>query len=320
MTGNTTVRSCAVVLLVLPALLVLPQRHLAAQSAFLRGDVNCDGCVSLLDAWDLQRGIFLAVPYPCGCIAARDANFDNVVMLADVIYILTFIVLGGPPPPAPFPVCGPAPAGAALPCAGYPACPLFKRGDADQDGCVSMADATFLLNYISLIGPAPACLEAADANDDGVLNIADPTYITAYVGAGGPAPPAPGPFVCGGDPTPSTTVGCASYAQSACCGGCKNQLPCDCNQDGMVDISDPVCMLGNLFLGTPASLPCGNGSSNHPSNVTLLDANGDIAFDMSDPIYLLVFLFSGGPAPVLGGQCVYIERCPQNTACPPFTP
>jgi hypothetical protein len=60
----------------------------------------------------------------------------------------------------------------------------------------------------------------------------------------------------------------------------------DTNNDGKVDISDAVYMLGHLFLGGPRWV-CEEGS----------DVNGDTKSDISDPVYALGFLFLGGPAP-----------------------
>jgi hypothetical protein len=77
------------------------------------------------------------------------------------------------------------------------------------------------------------------------------------------------------------------------------QRPGDCNQDGTLDISDAVCLLGFQFLGIPRRLPCGDGTLEHPSNRVLLDANGDRNVDLSDAVRLLSFLFLGQPPPPL---------------------
>ena len=78
---------------------------------------------------------------------------------------------------------------------------LFKRGDANNDGVVNVADPIALLGYLFLGGAAPSCLDAADANDDGVLNIEDPIGMLNYLFLGGEKPK---PFfeVKGKDPTP----------------------------------------------------------------------------------------------------------------------
>jgi hypothetical protein len=86
------------------------------------------------------------------------------------------------------------------------------------------------------------------------------------------------------------------------------QRPGDCSQDGTVDISDAICILGHLFLATPAPLPC--GESLEGDNVALLDLNGDSETDVSDGVYLLFHLFGGGPGPALGEACTPIGACP----------
>jgi hypothetical protein len=58
-------------------------------------------------------------------------------------------------------------------------------------------------------------------------------------------------------------------------------------EDWDIDISDPVVILGHLFLGSPAALGCADAA----------DANDDGRVDITDPIYLLTYLFLGGPAP-----------------------
>lgn len=60
----------------------------------------------------------------------------------------------------------------------------------------------------------------------------------------------------------------------------------DSNGDGAVDISDPVTVLGFLFMGG-APPACDDAE----------DANDDGSVDISDASYILNFLFLGGPAP-----------------------
>ena len=76
---------------------------------------------------------------------------------------------------------------------------------------------------------------------------------------------------------------------------CRNegiQKPSDVNQDGALDLSDAVALLGFLFLGTPELLPCGDGEASDPGNITLLDENGDGGIDISDAVGVLGFLYS----------------------------
>lgn len=94
------------------------------------------------------------------------------------------------------------------------------------------------------------------------------------------------------------------------------QLPGDGTQDGHLDISDAVWLLGYLFVGSVPYLPCGDGSSGHPSNRVLLDANGDAHIDLSDAVAVLAHLFLGGPPHVLGKTCLFLPVCPPVPACP----
>jgi hypothetical protein len=89
-------------------------------------------------------------------------------------------------------------------------------------------------------------------------------------------------------------------------------IPGDCNQDGALDLSDVICLLGHLFQGNPEFLPC----TTEAANRALLDCNDDDSIDLSDAVYKLGFLFSGGPPPAQGQGCSAIEGCPQNTGCP----
>lgn len=77
----------------------------------------------------------------------------------------------------------------------------FRRGDANNSGVVTVADASFITAWLFNGGPTPACLDAADANDDGVVTIPDVSFIMNWLFVGGPPPPDPGPLDCGFDPT-----------------------------------------------------------------------------------------------------------------------
>ena len=89
------------------------------------------------------------------------------------------------------------------------------------------------------------------------------------------------------------------------------QIPGDITQDGSFDLTDGIALLGYLFQGTPARLPCGDGTAEDPANIALLDDNGDGDVNLSDAVYILVYLFSGGPPPVLGSDCVQVTGCEQ---------
>ncbi len=61
-------------------------------------------------------------------------------------------------------------------------------GDANNDSAANVADASFIINYLFIGGPAPCVPEAADANADTGLNVADASWIINYLYLGGPAP------------------------------------------------------------------------------------------------------------------------------------
>lgn len=84
----------------------------------------------------------------------------------------------------------------------------FIRGDADDDGALTLADAIRIVNWLFSNGPAPPCEAAADANDDGTVDLSDAIFILQNRFLGGPQPPPPYP-ACGPDPT-SDSLSCNS--------------------------------------------------------------------------------------------------------------
>jgi len=90
------------------------------------------------------------------------------------------------------------------------------------------------------------------------------------------------------------------------------QRPGDINQDGNVDISDGVGLLGHLFGGALPVLPCGDGTVRDAANRALLDGSGDGSVDLSDAVYLLNYLFQGGPPHAGGVECVSVSGCPRG--------
>jgi len=96
------------------------------------------------------------------------------------------------------------------------------------------------------------------------------------------------------------------------------QLPGDMDQNGKLELTDAVRVLGHLFLGTFPVLPCEGGDSANPGpgELALIDVNNDQKIDLSDAVYILGYLFLGtnGP-PALGTECTRIQGCPDNAAC-----
>jgi len=68
---------------------------------------------------------------------------------------------------------------------------LFVRGRANDDGRVDVSDSVFVLTYLFLGGPAPACLDGADMNDDGRLDIGVGIGCLSALFLGGSPIPAP---------------------------------------------------------------------------------------------------------------------------------
>jgi hypothetical protein len=90
------------------------------------------------------------------------------------------------------------------------------------------------------------------------------------------------------------------------------QRPGDVNQDGILNLSDAIGILGHLFLNSPASLPCGHGTLADPGNRALLDLDGDSKVNIVDAVYALRYLFQSGGPPALGTACTAISGCPEK--------
>jgi len=89
--------------------------------------------------------------------------------------------------------------------------PVFRRGDANTDGKLDIADAIKVLGYLFGGGTTTLdCQDAGDGNDDGKLDIADAIRILGHLFA--QTGPLPDPFdACGVDPT-DDTLGCEAFA------------------------------------------------------------------------------------------------------------
>lgn len=82
-----------------------PLQLVPASEGFIRGDCNLDQVVNLADPIYLGTALF-AGGGPIGCVDACDANDDGTVDVADVVYTPNHLFGGGPPPPSPYPACG----------------------------------------------------------------------------------------------------------------------------------------------------------------------------------------------------------------------
>jgi hypothetical protein len=92
------------------------------QPKFLRGDSDGSGTVNIADAIYILGALFLGGP-ALECPASADADGSAAVNVTDPIYLLTHLFASGPPPQEPYPDCGlgTSPGDATLGCAAPPA-------------------------------------------------------------------------------------------------------------------------------------------------------------------------------------------------------
>jgi hypothetical protein len=83
----------------------------------------------------------------------------------------------------------------------------------------------------------------------------------------------------------------------------------DANDDGELNLSDPVFGFNHLFRGGP-----------EPTCQSSLDANDDGELNITDPIYVILFLFRGGePLPPPTGACGF-DGTLDTLTCESFAP
>ncbi len=104
-----------------------------------------------------------------------------------------------------------------------------------------------------------------------------------------------------------------------CDGG--RRVPGDCDEDGVVSLSDAVCILTALFRDDPLRLPCGDGTPKFQGNLLLLDWQPDGQVSLPDVVALLRFLFRMGPPHRLASAndpaaCTSIASCVDGPVCP----
>ncbi len=95
---------------------------LSQGAPFVRGDVNGDGTINLIDATFHLQVLFGTTSPTFTCADALDVDDDGILALPDVIYSLAFLFTGGPPPPAPFPACEIDPTDDANSCDTFDGC------------------------------------------------------------------------------------------------------------------------------------------------------------------------------------------------------
>jgi len=88
--------------------------------------------------------------------------------------------------------------------------PAFRRGDANADSVLNIADAIFLIQHFFLAGPSPSCNDAANSNGDASLDLGDVITVINYQFLNGTPPPPPFPS-CGLSSNGQTELGCAFF-------------------------------------------------------------------------------------------------------------
>jgi len=90
--------------------------------------------------------------------------------------------------------------------------PVFRRGNVNDDEGYDLSDSVAMINTLFRGTESIVCFDAADTNDDGRFNISDPIYALKWFFLGADPIPAPGPQLCGPDPTPDTLPECEDSA------------------------------------------------------------------------------------------------------------
>ena len=102
---------------------------------FLRGDVNQDGQVSMLDANALLKYFYTLENEP-PCLESADVNNDGEVLLGDALQLISYVTYGLSQPAPPFPSCARDPDEAGgekdIGCISYQACP-GEGGEQDWE-------------------------------------------------------------------------------------------------------------------------------------------------------------------------------------------
>lgn len=167
-----------------------------------------------------------------------------------------------------------------------PAVASFIRSDANADGVVDFADAVVALHVLFLAAGGFSCADAADANDDGETNILD-VVLTLFHLVEGAANPAPGPSVCGEDPT-ADALSCDSAP------ACEATVECRVPVTAPWDVSDtgaclyePASTYAPNKLGLFYLFPPNRDAAGFPVTIWLPDG-------ASEPLPVVLWSHGGG--------------------------
>ena len=91
-----------------------------AGAEFVRGDVNADSSLNIVDPVLILNHLFGRKIPPC--LDAADSDDNGALEITDAVYLLNSLFLGGPAPAQPFPSCGLDSTTDELTCASFDAC------------------------------------------------------------------------------------------------------------------------------------------------------------------------------------------------------
>jgi hypothetical protein len=128
------------------------------------GDVTGDSVVEAADVVFLLNYLFVGGPPP-NPPAAGDINSDCFTGISDIVWLINYLYRNGPPP--------------QLHC---------LPGDFNYDGFVNMLDPPYFIDYMAYGGPPPVSMKSTDVNADCFINPVDLVYEIKYLLRGGDAP------------------------------------------------------------------------------------------------------------------------------------
>jgi hypothetical protein len=99
----------------------VPLEEFEGITPFVRGDVNDDGAVNIVDAIAILDYLFAGGDMP-PCLDAADIDDNGSLEITDPIIILRYLFADGPPPVFPFPNCGYDVTEDAISCGSYSSC------------------------------------------------------------------------------------------------------------------------------------------------------------------------------------------------------
>jgi len=149
---------------------------------FVRGDADGNGAIELTDSVLILSHLFLE-PGGIECDDAADVNDSGDVDIADAVYGLNFLFLGGPPPLAPYPDCGNDPTDDDLGCDAHEPCagePVILQIALETSGGFTGRGATdyqfaddVLIVHRPFADPQECSMELDEASVDLLLDAAE---------------------------------------------------------------------------------------------------------------------------------------------------